>query len=255
MTVSDADPICSEAQWYSLCGDLSKVVFSLSYNIESLLKNVICCNHTADILESKNALKIQVVEKEDKQVTFIVSDAIIRHALTRLDITDNIVDEVAPVILGIYPGNKSCFDGVKYTFTSGMHCEALLLKYHPNFPPLSYIGVFQIILLCLLHPFPCSRCFWSGGQKILHKGIIKVSPHWSIPSGFGDDKDKVVRSRLMKYFQDDLKRFLKTQDKMRSGSNNTNTSAASQDVTTPPESVENARNFSRNIIQETKTMR
>jgi hypothetical protein len=129
-------------------------------------------------------------------------------------------NEVAPVIWESIQGNKSCFDGEKYTFMSGVHCEALLLlKYHscnPNFPPaLSYIGV--------------SKSSYYASCEVPVDGILRRC---------------------------DLKRILlKTQDKMRSGSNSTNASAASEDVTTPLESVESARSFLRNKIQETKAMR
>jgi hypothetical protein len=57
----------------------------------------------------------------------------------------------------------------------------------------------QPIGVSKLSCYPCYTLFHayntSGlvNQRFFTKGShAKVSPHWSIPSGFGDDKDKVV---------------------------------------------------------------
>ncbi|KAG2116970.1 hypothetical protein DEU56DRAFT_931560 [Suillus clintonianus] len=233
---------------------LSKV-FSLSYHIDALLKNVTYSHRMAVILDSKNTLKVQVVDTEQKQFRFPISHFIIRQALARLEIADDIVDQVASTIWKSIQGNAasnaSSFDGeqLEYTFTSAVHCEALLLN---------YIGVLK--LSC----YPCRTLFHTYNtldvpvdQKFFTKGLhAKIYPHWSTPSGFGGNKDERIRSQLVEHVQADLKELLKTQNKTRCGSDSTDVSATSEDVATPVQlaDIKSLHDALKQTILEAKEM-
>src|ERR1700733_7396835 len=146
---------------YSLRRYLTKV-FSLSYH---LLKNVAYYFRMGPVLRQ---LAVKTIEPILMDYTVDVSESTLRdslaHSVFDNTITDDTVDDVVSATMDTLRQSAQ-FDPTAGTYTvqnSGVHCEALLLRYLLLNPEISSFNYFVVSKLCC---YPCYALFHAYNES------------------------------------------------------------------------------------------